>query len=77
MTRWKCRDCGNSALFVHEGTAKVQSLATWTGREHGYVQVIDEPVVTEVELSEQPTRCFVCKSDNITYARLMTGEIDE
>jgi len=73
-TRYKCRRCGNSAMFVFKGEAVVMQLMDWTDRETGYVEH-GEPIVKHTRLERRPDHCWVCKSQDIGYAQHTEGEL--
>jgi hypothetical protein len=72
--RWKCRSCGNSAMFVREGSAVVHQLVTWTGREKGYRPFRTAPLVVKSQYEARPDYCWVCRSTDIGHARTVEGE---
>lgn len=61
-------------MFVVDGTAQVQQVIAWGGRQVGYHDLLEHPVVVSDDLPERPTQCFVCKSTNLGYARVLDAE---
>lgn len=74
-SRWKCRTCGNSALFVFSVTTEQAQLWSWADRGYGYVP-LGEPVTRSIKIKQhaRPDYCWVCKSKDIGYAYLTEGE---
>lgn len=78
-TRYKCKSCGNSAMFVYSATAKVEDLKMWMGRNIGYVSVPNAVanILTLVSEKPVPTKCWVCGSSDITSAKRTKEEMVE
>lgn len=77
--RYKCNRCGNSAMFVFSGEAKIEKLQIWLGRRDGYGDLSAQAKtrVLAEQLKSKPTTCWVCGSEDIGRANRLPQEIEE
>ena len=77
-TRFKCKRCGNSAMFIYEAQARIDQLMIWMGREQGYLAHEGIPSkVNVVSKKPVPVTCWVCGGSDIVRASRIQEEQDE